>query len=275
MNETSRHPTKKCRRSRPGLYTSKVDRPIARRFAAPALWAALAVSTPSVSGIVARHDCPDSALLALGERFPAAGRVLPDGVCTLIAPKWVITAAHVAVALTPGQSKIQFADKQYAVKRVVLHPDAKVTPGRPPDVDLSLIELDQVVEGVDPIPIYRGHDEIGKEIVIVGYGDTGNGREAPKRGDGKRRAATNIVTDAGPLRIFCKFDEPPGGTESEGVSGPGDSGGPALMEVAGKFYIAGISSASTDGKPGRYGVTDIYTRVSTYAMWIDQTIKGG
>jgi hypothetical protein len=27
-----------------------------------------------------------------------------------------------------------------------------------------------------------------------------------------------------------------------------------------------------NGKPGQYGVTDVYVRVSSYAAWIDETI---
>ena len=28
-----------------------------------------------------------------------------------------------------------------------------------------------------------------------------------------------------------------------------------------------------DGKPGSYGVVDVYTRVSSYAAWIDGAIR--
>jgi secreted trypsin-like serine protease len=69
-----------------------------------------------------------------------------------------------------------------------------------------------------------------------------------------------------------RFDAPPGGTQYEGVGGPGDSGGPALLQDGGKTWLVGISSASMNGRPGQYGVTDVYTRVSSYAQWIDRVI---
>ena len=94
-----------------------------------------------------------------------------------------------------------------------------------------------------------------------------------KRADGKRRAVTNMVDDAGPKRIFMRFDEPPNATEFEGVGGPGDSGGPALLEKNGKLFLAGVSSGSMNGKPGEYGVVDVYTRVGSYLGWIEKVLN--
>ena len=108
----------------------------------------------------------------------------------------------------------------------------------------------------------------------MGYGDFGTPHVPLTRTDGRRRAATNVVVDAGPRRLFMKFDAPPGGTDLEGVGGPGDSGGPALVDVGGSWQVAGVSSASMDGKPGQYGVTDVYTRVSSYVEWIDAVLSG-
>ena len=229
----------------------------------------ITVAAGRPQAVIVRHDRTDAESLALGQRFAAVGRVLPDGGCTLIGPTWVVTAAHVALPLRP-QSRVQFGDKTYGVKRVVPHPEGASAPrGTPPEVDLAVIELAEPVEGIEPLPLYRDRDELGKTAFIVGYGDFGIAGQPFQRMDGRRRAATNVIADAGPKRLFLNFDAPPQGTPLEGIGGPGDSGGPLLIEQAGRLYLAGVSSASMNGKPGTYGVTDVYTRVSSYATWID------
>ena len=71
-----------------------------------------------------------------------------------------------------------------------------------------------------------------------------------------------------------EFDAPPSGTALEGVGAPGDSGGPAFIEADGRLFLAGVSSASMNGKPGTYGLVDVYTRISSYADWVERTIAG-
>lgn len=59
--------------------------------------------------------------------------------------------------------------------------------------------------------------------------------------------------------------------------GPGDSSGPAFIRKGNDYFIAGISSgqstSATGGREGVYGVTEYYTRVSTYIGWIEETIS--
>lgn len=232
------------------------------------------LTNPSASGIVVRHDSADAKHLELGTQFPAVARILPDGCGTLVAPTWVLTAAHVAATTPPTTGRVQFGEREYSITRIILHPEADVKPGRPPEIDLALIELNEPVEGVSPMALYRGTSEVGKTITLVGFGDIGDGKNTPRRSDGRRRAALNKVDDAGPKRIFFRFDEPPNGVELEGVSGPGDSGGPALVEENGVYHLAGVSSASKDGRPGRYGVIEVYMRVGRFIDWIIATIAG-
>ncbi len=221
--------------------------------------------------VVGRHDVSDERLVSLGKEFSATGRVIPDGSCTLIAPQWAITAAHVARSIRPGTGRVAFLGREYVVKRVVMHPKGKSRRQGPGGVDLALIEFKEDVADVTPTPLYRETDEEGGTAYIAGFGDIGDGKKRPVRSDGRCRAVTNVIHEVDADHIFMKFDPPPGGTELEGVGGPGDSGGPAYVRQDGKAYLVGVSHASMGGKPGRYGTTDIYMRVSSQLDWIDKT----
>ena len=197
--------------------------------------------------------------------------MIPDGGCTLIAPQWVLTAAHVVHHMSAGSGRVRFGDREYAIDKIIIHPEGKVQPNRPPDVDMALMRLKESVDGVKPAALYRGDDEKEQTVYIVGSGDVGDGKSRPRRSDGKRRAATNTIDRVDDDRVFIGFDEPPGGTRLEGVGGPGDSGGPLFVENDDGIQIIGVSSGSM-GKEGRYGLTDVYVRVSTKIDWIEKTI---
>ena len=81
-----------------------------------------AASVCSVGAIVIRHDRPDAAALRLGKPFVAVGRVMPDGACTLIAPAWALTAAHVAASIAPG-GLVAFDGRSYTVARTGAAPE--------------------------------------------------------------------------------------------------------------------------------------------------------
>jgi len=55
-----------------------------------------------------------------------------------------------------------------------------------------------------------------------------------------------------------------------------DSGGPAYHEAGGVSYVVEVSSCqstrATGGREGMYGVTEFYTRVSSYVGWIAETV---
>ena len=229
------------------------------------------LSLPRAMAVALRHDKDITEAERIGVPFEAAGRVLPEGGCTLIAPTWVITAAHVATSLPTG-AYVQFGERKFLVKRSIIHPEGIAPRGQPPEVDLALLELAEPVTGIMQVELNRAREEAGQTLYIVGYGDFGDPLSGFRHTDGKRRAVTNVVADVGPRRIFMVFNKPPKGTNFEGVGGPGDSGGPTLLARRGSVFLVGVSSASMNGRPGQHGVTDVYTRVSSYADWIDQAM---
>lgn len=63
---------------------------------------------------------------------------------------------------------IQFGDTRYTVKRTVIHPEGVGEMGRPPKVDLALVELAEPVKEIEPVALYRGREELGQTLFIVG-----------------------------------------------------------------------------------------------------------
>lgn len=234
--------------------------------------AAMAASRATTArAVVVRHDRTDDNIVKIARGFKAVGEVVGFGGCTLISPRWVLTAAHVAGGVSPDSGRVRFEGREYAIDRIVMHPQSEGWREQPPEIDLALIHLAAAVDSIKPLALYGNIDEKGKIAYIVGFGDSGNPREELRPSDGNRRAVTNAINEVGPLRLFMLFDEPPLCTELEGIGGPGDSGGPALLRQNLDMFVAGVSSAAT-GPRAAYGSTDVYMRVSTNRAWIDSVM---
>ena len=132
----------------------------------------------------------------------------------------------------------------------------------------------------DPIPWYAEFNEAGQEVVFVGRGDSGTGLEGQRHAsvDGETRYATNMVENTLNGRLQFVFDSPSdhGITAMEGISGDGDSGGPALIPMGDGWAVAGLSSyQDRNGHSlGIYGVYEVYTRVSDHIDWIERGLNG-
>lgn len=87
--------------------------------------------------IITRHDRDDQSFLELGRRYRSvlahmnleAPGARPDGEGALIAPRWVLTAAHVATEVEPGH-ELTVAGDRYAAAAIVVHADSV-----PPHID--------------------------------------------------------------------------------------------------------------------------------------------
>ncbi|MEO8576552.1 MAG: trypsin-like serine protease [Gemmatimonadales bacterium] len=223
--------------------------------------------------IVRRADRDDAAYRALAAKYPELVSLARRGDGTLIGRQWVLTAAHVArgAAMSPsGVRSVRVGGADYEISEVFVHPEwTEMGPH-----DIGLIHLAKPVEGIRPAQLYRARDEKGQVAVLLGHGKSGDGAKRGLMEDGIARGATSKVDSADAAWLYFSFDAPPGGTWLEGAPGPGDSGGPALLERSGKVLVAGISSAGYDGRsgPGTYGAVDVFTRVSTHVAWIDSVM---
>ena len=233
--------------------------------------------------MIIRHDRSDRASLVDPCKWPAITTFFRGaGAASLIAPTWLLTAAHVARRIpTDRPATVEFVEKNYYVARVLLHSsydprwdEEEVNEGEiDTTVDIALVELATPVEDVIPYKLYTGSDEAGQELTLLGAGQYGDGLRGVRGSDRQLRRVTNVVDVADEYWLKFRFDEPPAGTTLEGVCAGGDSGGPALLPDASGFQLAGLSSwQQTFDKPlGVYGCVEHYTRVSRFIDWIHAT----
>lgn len=262
------------------------------------LLALLAVSS-AASAIVIRHDLDDSQYRVPASELPALVDLPGEGHGVLIAPQWVLTAAH-AVTWQTDIKEVSINGIPRDVERLVIHPAYLKPPQTLIDQvmatgdatllrvllassdDIALLKLKRPVTDVAPVALYKTHGELGQVAKIVGKGATGNGAVGYGPHDAHRtelRRAFNKITSADG-RWFCYvFDPVSAALPLEGISGNGDSGGAVLIQVEGRWLLAGLPSwATAQGdvrtlRLGLYGQSGCNVRVSHYIDWIERTMS--
>ncbi len=107
-------------------------------------------------------------------------------------------------------------------------------------MDLAVIKFNEPVSGVMPYPIYTGGEEVGKEFTMMGWGLSGPvGTTEETAGDGTFLVGTNVFESANGTLDYTLDEE---GIEGESIAWSGDSGGPAMIDVDGEWFIAGTNS---------------------------------
>lgn len=227
------------------------------------------------NAIVIRHDVADEQYSAVPSDFPPLATLYNIGVHgTLIHPQWIVTAAHAVFCMNPGQ-KIKVGDEIVAVSHRYSHPDYQLGG----EHDIALIQLESAVSNVQPAEIYANKDEKDTVVWFIGVGGTGTGADGQtvgyKENNGTLRKAQNKVVKVTDTDLVFKFEKGAKGEALEGVSGNGDSGGPAYIKNGNKYELLGVSSRADSWfyDIGEYGVTELYTRVSSYNGWIQQVIS--
>src|SRR5690554_6923830 len=176
----------------------------------------LLVVSVVADAIVIRHDVDESKYRISNARFAALVDMPGEGHGVLIAPNWVITAAH-TVPMHSELKHVVINGMPRDVERVAMHPGYRGLPQELIDQamasgeamlivvflassdDIALVRLAQPVTDVVPVAIYRDSDEPGQIARIIGKGATGtgaNGHEPGGRNRTELRHAFNRITSA-------------------------------------------------------------------------------
>ena len=203
---------------------------------------------PAAAGaLLIRDDRDDAEYLELATRYTSSVLLnAPDGEGVLIAPRWVLTAAHMAKALQEMRPlpRLRFGDRDYEIQAMFPHADWK----KGGHSDVALLLLKEPVRGVEPTRLYRDSDEGGKTVVIVGHGYTGTigGKPLPKeKWDRKKRAAINTVDRVTPRILGLQIKKAEDASDLQGAAAPGDSGGPAYVEAGSEERRVGKECVTT------------------------------
>jgi hypothetical protein len=255
------------------------------------------VSAAESQGGVVRDDRSDSLYqsLATSTSYAPVGQFIGSTSTagfaasgTLIAPNWVLTAAHVVDQATSLTFKI--GGNSYGASQWAYH--SNWTGDLAAGYDIALVKLSTNPSNITPALRYTGSDELGRIGTSVGYGKTGTGLTGAITFDSLKRAGENVIDrfySGGNKRIFLSdFDNPLNSSDSSSGSStplnleyliaPGDSGGGVFVDFGSGPRLAGVHSFGT----ARDGVIDFdygdisgHTRVSQFNSWVDSIIGGG
>lgn len=220
---------------------------------------------------------------AAEEEFPWMVQLLVNNehICggALIAPDWVLTAAHctqtnATFGLVPPDKVLVnsiFINSAQPYSEEVNVESVHNYPAFDLDLfdqgnDLSLLKLETPITSISPIPIHTLNSdevELNDSLLVMGWGATDDvGTQSSTLLYSYPTAKLINAT-----HIYAGYDS----TETVAGAGAGDSGGPLLKTIDGILTQVGIVSGgdgiiTEDGSPG------YYTRVYSYANWIDSVM---
>uniref|UniRef100_A0AAY4BFE3 Peptidase S1 domain-containing protein n=2 Tax=Denticeps clupeoides TaxID=299321 RepID=A0AAY4BFE3_9TELE len=202
---------------------------------------------------------------------------------SLLSDEWVLTAAHCLhfsqnpqlVTVQLGAHSLKNSGFSCAIKQVVLHPDYNL-----PNHDIALLQIAQRVEFsklVSPVQLPRATDQFNKdsECWVTGWGFVG--KDTPLGGNQTLQQVKLSLLD----NVFCKNSYADititssmlcaGVLEGGKDACKDDSGGPLVCRAFDKFVQIGIVSLG-DGCAIK-AIPGVYTRVSSYIQFINETIR--
>ncbi|SEF27101.1 Trypsin [Amycolatopsis pretoriensis] len=204
----------------------------------------------------------------------SAGKLFCAG--ALIAPGWVVTAAHCAfdkgpsaISVRSGTNDVGQGGEVGQVADIVVNPAFDT---QKPAGDIALLRLATPAKAA-PIGLATAASP-GTATRILGWGQT-----CPKVNCGAipanlQQLDTHIVEGT---KCTAGFDgtaelctDNPGGTSGACF---GDSGGPEVVRAGDHWLLAGVTSRPGNNDPQCATAPSIYTSVVAYAPWIAEKTK--
>jgi len=257
-----------------------------------ALMATGSISAIAQAGTI-RSDRSDAQYRNLANLFPSVGSLNLRGstgswLCsgTLLNSTWLLTAGHCLDNIQQGTFSI--GGSNYAINGALTN-SGWSSSGRNPGAgyDLGLFRLNRSVTNVTGASLFTGRNEDLQVGTYVGFGATGTGLTGYIAGSaGTKRAGQNTIGLGTRLGysdrvLVSDFDDPRLATSDplsqplnlEYNLAPGDSGGGLFING----LLAGVNSfiSATDGViDADYGDISGVTRVSSFAAWINNVLRG-
>lgn len=275
---------------------------------APNAWAIVAGSaTGSPADSPAAHVDANVATSAFAGVGAVLARITPTsaylGTGTLLDATHVLTAAHVMDPTNDGIRDIALSDITFTlnaagnyssvlnVSAVTFYPSFTGFNHPTATNDLAILTLSQPVPLGTPTYSVLGQDIAqGMTLTLVGYGQSGNGdvganvaatATVKRVGYNVLDTLSNYVQGVAELWHY-DFDGPTGngllggstlGNAIESAIAPGDSGGPAFIEINGQYVIAGTNTFTTAANVGKFGSQGGGIYLPAYADWIDSVVS--
>ncbi|GAA0799351.1 S1 family peptidase [Spirilliplanes yamanashiensis] len=240
-------------------------RTLARALLTAAVVAA-GLATPAAA-LAAPDDAPSTRVVngrPATENYPFM--VYVSG-CTgsLIKANWAVTAKHCP---TPSSVRVGSNDRSsggtvVAVRRAVNHPR----------IDVKLLELASAV-GQAPAPIPAASGATGTATRIIGWGQT-----CPTRGCGSapriaNELDTSIVADSRCSGINGPYEICTNNTNGNAGACYGDSGGPQVRQVDGRWVLIGVTSRAGNNSSTCATGPSIYGDLPSIRTWVSQQVGG-
>jgi secreted trypsin-like serine protease len=245
--------------------------------------AALIVAASTASAATIDESKGDTAYLDYGATFgeyvvrvigPNRDGLPLAGSGTLVAPHWVLTAAHVTSEMIAAD--VVTATDRHRVDRVFGHRDYAA--GDYGWHDIALVHVVRPFTARVYPALSDATERLGSVAAVSGYGMSGSLSVGLLGGDARLRAGTVLLGAIERGVYVCPIRRTPDAGPLPACIAPGDSGGPLWATAAdGSTRLVGVNSyvARVGGK-ARYvaGEESGHTRVCLYLDWIAEVTGG-